>query len=159
CSNIFAPGATGDAAERVLGRVAGAAIDSVVERLTRQFRDQSGRLTNALRSANVRAWQTLEVALAGDSFWDRCKGLRAAGEDKRFKQEMQAHLKTLTFPEGDADKFRRLCRSELRAARKAGLLDADKLDPEQLANRAGALARFGDPTALLAAEGNLIAQI
>src|SRR5687767_9076462 len=73
----------------------GHAVDSVLKVtafLRNHFHDHSDRLTKALRSANKRAWQTLELALAGDSFWERCKSLIASGEDKRFKLELQKHL-------------------------------------------------------------------
>src|SRR6202011_5959743 len=41
--------------------------------LAARFKDNSQRLGQALARANERAWQTLEVALAGDSWWQRVK--------------------------------------------------------------------------------------
>jgi hypothetical protein len=45
----------------------GAAGDAVIGFLGDHFTDHSRRLTNALQSANDRAWRALELALAGES--------------------------------------------------------------------------------------------
>ena len=55
-----------------------APADSVAGALAARFKDHSHRLGEALRTANERAWQALEVALAGDSWWQRVKGRSAA---------------------------------------------------------------------------------
>src|SRR5262245_48779095 len=49
------------------------AVEGVVKLLASRFTDHSQRLTRALHDANERAWQALEISLAGDSWWDRCK--------------------------------------------------------------------------------------
>jgi hypothetical protein len=38
--------------------------------LAKHFANPSQRLLGALRKANDQAWQVLEIALTGDSFWD-----------------------------------------------------------------------------------------
>src|SRR5262249_45130527 len=68
------------------------AVEGVVVFLTRHFRDHSSRLTEALEMTNERAWRALEVALAGDSLWDRCKLMLARGEDKAFREQVQPFL-------------------------------------------------------------------
>src|SRR5262249_39084683 len=59
-----------------------AAVAGVVGFLTRHFVDHSQRLTEALRRSNEQAWKALEVALAGESLWDRCKRVLASAEEK-----------------------------------------------------------------------------
>jgi uracil-DNA glycosylase family 4 len=130
-----------------------AAIEPVVGFLTRHFVDHSQRLTEALRQTNERAWKALEVALAGEGLWDRCKLLLASGEEKAFREQVRPFLDACPLAElqGRAA-YRQACLEELRAARKAGLLTHASLSPAELARSAGAFARFTSPQALLDAE-------
>jgi uracil-DNA glycosylase family 4 len=136
------------------------AVEGVVGFLVRRFTDHSQRLTEALRQSNERAWKALEVALAGDSLWDRCKLVLASGEDKAIRELVQPFLARcdLAMLHG-REPYRRLCLAELRAARKDGLLAEGSLEPAELARTAGAFARFSDPQALLAAEHDTLAQM
>ena len=60
--------------------------EAVVGFLTERFTDHSQRLARALRQANDNAWKALEIALAGDSLWDRCKAADAtAGNADPFR--------------------------------------------------------------------------
>ncbi len=59
--------------------------EAVVSFLSRHFTDHSQKLTAALQSANERAWKALEVALAGESLWDKCKIALASAEDQAFR--------------------------------------------------------------------------
>jgi uracil-DNA glycosylase family 4 len=135
-----------------------AAVEGVVGFLVRRFADHSQRLTEALRESNERAWKALEVALAGNSLWDRCKLVLASGEDKAIRELVQPFLAQcdLAVLHG-REPYRRLCLAELRAARKEGLLTEGALEPAELARQAGAFARFGDPQALLDAEHDTLA--
>jgi uracil-DNA glycosylase family 4 len=130
-----------------------AAVEGVVGFLVRRFADHSQRLMEALRQSNERAWKALEVALAGNSLWDRCKLVLASGEDKAIRELVQPFLSScdLAVLHG-REPYRRLCLAELRAARKDGLLTEGALEPTELARQAGAFARFSDPQALLDAE-------
>src|SRR5262249_61041049 len=137
-----------------LGGEAGeAAVSGVVEFLVRHFSDHSQRLLEALRHANERAWRALEVALAGDSLWDRCKLVMASGDEKAFREQVRPFLDTCSLAELQGrDAFRQACLNELRAARKAGLLTEGTLEPTALARKAGAFARFSDPQQAVDAE-------
>ena len=134
--------------------------EAVANFLTERFTDHSQRLTKALQNANEKAWKSLEIALAGDSLWDRCKVLTARSEDKAFGQQVRAFLDATSLPElaGKAA-FRQKCLEELQAARKAGSLTTSSLDLRQLAKQTGDFARFGDPTGLIDAEWRLVAGI
>jgi hypothetical protein len=46
--------------------------EAVVGFLAERFTDHSQRLARALQQANDNAWKALEIALAGDSLWERC---------------------------------------------------------------------------------------
>jgi uracil-DNA glycosylase family 4 len=136
------------------------AIQGVVGFLTRHFLDHSQRLTEALQLTNERAWKALEVALAGDSLWDRCKLVLARGEEKAFRAQVQPFLDACPLAElHGRSAFRQSCLDELRAARKAGVLTAGELSPPALARQAGAFARFGDPQGVLAAEQSALGEM
>jgi hypothetical protein len=136
------------------------AVEGVVVFLTRHFRDHSSRLTEALEMTNERAWRALEVALAGDSLWDRCKLMLARGEDKAFREQVQPFLDACPLAEMQGKgPYRQSCLRELQAVRKAGLLQGGPLDPAALARRAGAFARFADPQSLLGAESEALSEM
>ncbi len=139
---------------KAAGFEAGAgAIEAVVGTLARRFTDHSQRLTRALLRANERAWRALELALAGDSWWDRVKVALARREDQAFREEVTAFLSAtpLAGLPSHGPEFRQLALRDLRAARQRGLL-AGALDATALARQAGQFARFADPRGLLDAE-------
>jgi len=137
-----------------LGLVAGpAAAEGVVGFLSRRFLDHSQTLMDALEQANQKAWRALEVALAGDSLWDRVKLVFTSGDDKAFRAQLQPFLAACPMAElNGRDQFRQDCLRELRAAGKANLLIAGSVDAASLALEAGVFARFDDPQSLLNAE-------
>ena len=145
------------AAKLAAGGVGAIAASSAIDYLTERFTDQSDRLVTALARANERAWRTLEVALAGDSFWQRCGDLFRPGEEKGFRDQVRTWL--AGGPETAAPAFRDACLAELRAARRAGLLDSETLDAAALARRAGPFARHDSPTLLLDAEREALEEI
>jgi serine/threonine protein kinase len=134
--------------------------EAVVGFLAERFTDQSQRLTVALQEANERAWKALEIALAGESYWDRCKALLARAEDRAFAEHVRTFLDAAPLAElAGRAKFRQQCLEELRAARKKGILSAATLDSRQLTRQAGSFARFADPLSLADAEWQLVAQL
>lgn len=135
------------------GEAAVVIANSLIER----FSDHSQRLTAALHTANERAWKALELALAGESFWDRIKSAAARGDDKAFARQVRAFLDAAPLPvPSDSPEFRQHCLAELRAARKAGLLTGGVLQPKQLAEQVITFTRFSDPQSLLNGERQLI---
>lgn len=105
--------------------------EAVVDFLANRFTDHSSKLTTALQTANERAWKTLELALAGDSFWERCKTALARREDQAFRRQVRSFLDNVPLLEfsGKPD-FRKACLQELQAARKANHLTAGVLAPD-----------------------------
>jgi tetratricopeptide (TPR) repeat protein len=126
------------------------AIDAVGQFLVERFTDQSRRLPAALQASTERAWKTLEIALAGESFWswlDRA-------EDRTLRQQIRTFLDTVRADQlpAEQDDFRRHCLNDLRAARKKGRLSGLPPDLRELARHTADLARFADPQRLLQAE-------
>src|SRR5262245_1652989 len=92
------------------------AVGSVVGLLTRHFTDQSARLTEAMKRTHERSWKALEVALAGDSLWDRCKLVFTSAEERAFREQVRPFLNACALAElqGKAA-YRQACLTELRA--------------------------------------------
>src|SRR5262245_39941427 len=67
-------------------------VDGVAGLLTQRFVDHSQVLTRALQKASAHAWKALEVALAGDSFWDKCKLVFSSVDDKAFREQVRPFL-------------------------------------------------------------------
>ena len=137
--------------------------DKLAGALAARFKDHSHRLGEALRRANERAWQALEVALAGDSWWQRVKGALGRKEDHALAGQIRAFLDATSLPDLQGKtNYREACLKELRAARKAGLL-GEKKDPATAAtaatNPAHLFTRFIDPRALFASESQLLDRI
>lgn len=126
------------------------AVIATVDFLRGHFQDQSERLTQALRRANDRAWGCLEMALAGDSLWDRAKLLMASGEEKAFREQVRTFLDMTPLGNlpSHGPEFRQEALRQLHAARKTGMLGGDgAVDCAALARQVGAFARFADAAA------------
>ncbi len=131
-----------------LRRIGADGVDQIVALLGDHLSDQGQRLNKALSSANDRAWKALEIALAGETLWNKLN----RAEDRSFRQQLAVYLQQLPLPElQDKQQFRKKCLQELRDARKKTLLGG-RLVPEELARRAGPMAGRSDPQAVLAAE-------
>jgi serine/threonine protein kinase len=160
-SSLVLKGAALGAGEILGVKALGEGTDAVVGLLARRFSDHSKKLSRALEQANDRAWKALEICLAGNSWWERCKVTLASAEEKGLRQQVQAFLEAA--PLGGlrchGEEFRRECLRQLQAARKAGVLTAGSLDPQHLAADAGAFARHGDPAAVLDTEWRAVEQM
>jgi hypothetical protein len=144
-----------DGACKVFGFAAGASVgDAVAGFLGQRFTDHGQRLAKALDRANEHAWKALELALAGDSWWDRIKQSLSRGDEQGFRQQVQAFLDTtpLAGLPSHGPEFRQQALRELREARKKGLFTDGGLDPQALARDAGQLARLRDPQEVVRAE-------
>lgn len=127
--------------------------------LQRHFADQSQRLTAALVLANQRAWQSLEIALAGDTLWERCRVLVSSGEQKAFREQVRIFLEATPLSGVSSQEFRRQCLEELRQARKAQAAARERLDPGELAQATADFARFANPQALLDADWRALERV
>src|SRR5262249_54492586 len=115
--------------------------------------DAGQRLLVVVRRANERAWKCLEVALAGESLWNRLD----RAEDRAFREQVRSFLNAVPLPELMAKgEFRRACLRELQDSRRRGLL-LGPIVAGELNDAAGAFARFVEPSAILEAEREALA--
>src|SRR3979490_976087 len=148
-----------DGAARALGvEAAGSASNAVADFLVARFTDHSLKLTAALARANDCAWRAVEIALAGESWWQRVKNTAARGDDRALADQIRHFLDVapLAGLPSHGDEFRAQCLRELRAARKQGMLAGGGVRLDTLAEGAGAFARFDSPAKLLQAEGAVL---
>jgi len=91
----------------------------------RQWPDN--RLRALLERVADRAWRSLEVAVAGPAWWERCKILLRPGEDTAIGERVQVFLDSAAVadtPALGAD-WRRKALRDFQAARQRGLLASD----------------------------------
>src|SRR5262245_63157125 len=89
--------------------------EAIVGFLTERFTDHSQRLARALQQANDNAWKALEITLASDSLWERCKAAVARAEDRAFAQQVRAFLDANPIPElAGKTAFRQKCLANRR---------------------------------------------
>ncbi len=140
---------------------AASAGQAAADLLCKSFTDHSEKLTEALARSHARAWAAVELSLAGRSWWDSAKGLLHSGTDRAFRDQVQAFLDAnpLDGMDGHGPDFRGQCLAQLHAARKAGLLDKEALDPRDLAARVGDLSRFGDAPGAVEAEFRVLTEM
>ncbi len=121
------------------------------------FTDNSMRINNALKSAQNKGWKALEIALAGDSFWEKCKIHASSGDEKALGQQVRVFLDSVPLPvlKNNSD-FRKKCLEELRAVRKNNSVFNDNLDINDLARQTAQLSRFGDSTILVENEFQIL---
>ena len=123
-------------------------LEHVKQWLGDHFSDQGRRLTNALKESNEKAWRALEIALAGESLWNKLD----RADDRAFRQQLAAFLKQLPMPELQGKQnHRKKIQDDIREAKKKGLT-AGRLSPEELGDRVGPMADRSDPQKVLAAE-------
>ena len=123
-------------------------VENVVACLGEHLSDQGQRVTKALKESNEKAWRALEIALAGETLWNKFD----RAEDRAFRQQLAAYLRQLPMPELQGkQEHRKKILQDIQDARKKAVLFG-RLAPEELARRAGPMADRGDPQKMLAAE-------
>jgi len=125
------------------------AVIRVAARATsEQLTDQSRAVLDALERSNRKAWKALEIALAGESLWNRLDRT----EVKALRTQIRAFLDHVPLPElsGKAE-FRKRCLGEISQAMSKGVL-LGNLVAGELAEKTGRFAAHSDPTELLQAE-------
>ncbi len=123
-------------------------LDDVVGWIGQHLSDQGQRVTRALKESNEKAWKALEIALAGESLWNRLD----RAEDRAFRKELTAYLQQLPMPELiGKQEYRKKILKDIHEAKKKAIL-VDRLLPEELRRRAGPMTDRGNPQKVLAAE-------
>jgi formylglycine-generating enzyme required for sulfatase activity len=143
------------------GDIAGKAAAPVIQFVEQRFTDHSSTLPKALTNANNRAWQSLSIALAGDSFLDKINVFFASGDYKGMREQVQHFLqdKNIGFEGASAD-FRRRCLIELKMAKQAGKLTVpNPLAPKDVARQTASFQRYADPKGMMDGAEQVIGQI
>lgn len=124
--------------------------EAVTNFLGERLFDQSGKMIVALEQANLRAWKSLEVALAGETLWNKLD----PAADKSFRQQIREYLDSTPFGNlsSHGEEFRKGCLHELREARKAGLLLRGGLSPEQIIEQIASFAAFTEDAEMVEKE-------
>jgi serine/threonine protein kinase len=134
-------------------KMAEGSLNPVLAFLNDRFSDHAQRLPMALRRATVRAWHALEIALAGESLWQRLD----RAEDRAFRAQIRAFLDSAIPADTFEAYFARAeALRELRSARRIGLLDGGAIDLRALADQAAPFARHADPADQLAAHAKAV---
>ncbi len=122
-------------------------VEQIVGCLGEHLSDQGQRVTRALKESNEKAWKALEIALAGETLWNKFD----RAEDRAFRQQLAAYLRQLPMPElQDKQPYRKKILQDIQDARKKAVLFG-RLAPEELRG-AGPMVDRTDPQKMLAAE-------
>ncbi len=144
------------ALRQVMGDNAPVVLDLVRGRVT----DRGRRMLEALQNANKRAWRTLEMALAGPSWWDQVRSALASGEERAFAREIQSFLDGTPLPElgSQPPQSRQWCLDQLRQARKRKIIPGE-LSAIELERQAPGWVRQADAQAVLAADAEALTRL
>lgn len=133
---------TGELAELALS-----GFSSATAFLADRFADHGARLENALSESNRKAWKALDIALAGDTLWQRLE----RREDRILGEKIRGYLDS-QLPADVVEQVRAEGLAELRRARKAGHLEGSCRWDEELVREAVELAGAADQKGLIEAE-------
>jgi hypothetical protein len=137
----------------------GEKIAGVLQMLTDHFSDQGQRLGKALQTANERSWKTIELALAGDSWWQRMKSAFTSAETKALAAQVRSFLDAHPLNEVVSEpRVRELCLRDLHCAREAGHLQGD-LDRVALVKKLRSGQHLVDNTARMRADLDTVNEI
>jgi hypothetical protein len=130
----------------------GESASTLFDLLDGQLPAFSQRLQQALRRAADRAWDSLEIALAGGLWWGQIQTTLRTEEGRIVSQQLLAFLDALPIAGLERKTlFRHQCLREARQARAEGLL-AGSPEPAALENQLRCLAK-AHPQAIQRAQG------
>jgi len=123
-----------------------------------RFSNKTRRLEQALHTANDRAWKALELALAGSSWWASLKGMVTSREEQAMVGDIQTYLASVAVQSlpGESESFRKLSLSELRSARRVGLVPGSAFSAHDVASEAQIFARYGERQQVIAHERRML---
>jgi serine/threonine protein kinase len=137
-----------------LYQVMGEGAEVVMRFLGDRLSDESKLLVHALETANEKAWKSMEVALAGEGFWNKFD----RAEDKAFRQQIKTLLDAMPLPLlTGRNEFRRKCLEELQTARKKGLLLSGSA--QDVAQSPGSFLGHADQTSLVDRERSTLKEM
>lgn len=133
-----------------LHQAIGEAGTRAVAWIERYYADPTQALPLAMTRANDQTWRVIELALAGDGLGDRMCRLFASGTLCGVLTPLRERVGHL------GEDFRHVCLAELRAARKAGLLEAGT--KRELTALSGSFQIIAQPETMLIQSRQLVAQ-
>ncbi len=150
----------GDIAKDITGKFAGETIKNMVKKAQSHFTDHSQQWHLALKKATDNGFKTLEIALAGPSFWERTwiGKVTTSATSQAMVDTMRSFFDEAlaSAPEPLLQK----AQQELRQARNRGFLEnLQAFSLDELASEDNPMLRFDDPAALIDAEMDLIDDI
>ncbi len=121
-------------------------IDAVLALLTERFTGGAAPLTATLKASVRRALITLELAVAGEAWWEAHQDSSLLVEARAVRTGARFFLDSVfvALPGEDEAAFRQSCVRPLRAVRKKLGGDEVPLDAAELAAQCAAWARAGD---------------
>src|SRR5262245_27074215 len=139
----------------------GEAGDALLAFFNNRFGDHTRRVTLALEVAAERAWRSLEFTLGRTGWWEAVPLSMAAREERAFRAQVKSFLDSVppVILPGDPDTFRARCLTELRSARKVGLVPGRGLAVDELASRGLTLAGHSDPLRHLEADRQAVGRL
>jgi hypothetical protein len=136
-----------------LRQVLGDGIDNATTAVQKSFHDHPETLPKAIQRAQVRAWQSLGIALAGDRLLDRVKLFRlfcSGPEEKEVREQIRAFLEynAVAFA-GMPGEVNAKCLAEMLGLLRSGLLAGDSLLADEVARQAEDFRRYADGPSLV----------
>ena len=132
---------------QVVGDVADKAVDLVAERLT----NEGDALPQAVKEANDRAWRALNVALAGDSYWEKFKRYALGDATQRaLRQQIEIVLGELAKAnKTQLELVRANCLNDLMRLRRSKEFKSNILTKDELKHHLAAWQHYTDPKQLI----------
>src|SRR5436305_554233 len=123
----------------------GESTEHVLGFLGERNSDMSRLLIDSLRGSGEKAWKAVEVALAGETLWNKLDPV----DEKAFRQQVRTLIDNMQLPIlTERKEFGKLCLAELQQANKEGLL-LPKTTADELAHSLGTFARHSDQAAVV----------
>ncbi len=121
-----------------------------VDLLKKHFVDHGQALPKAIARANDRAWQSLSIALAGDSFVAQVKTFFASGDKKGIAAQIKEFVDSnAASVQGATPEDRKMCLAELKKAKQAGLLSVENLVAEDCVSQHSSFTKYTDAQGLI----------
>lgn len=132
-----------------------AAVAPVGDLLLQRLTEHHASLVPALKIAMERSWKAIEIALNGAAWW---RGLTSP-DDRLLAEQLKPFFKYTEPQAARLETIRRLALSELKDARKKGVLALGAAPAEGLARMSAMYAKFADPAILAKADESALKQM
>ncbi|GEM_PF-5358681 len=136
-----------------LRQVVGDSVEELTDLIKEQFSDPGKALPKALKEANEKAWQTVELAILGESVFTRMKKFFTPGQIKG----LTAQIETVLTQKGPD--FRKQCVADWKEAKKRGVMDFAGGTEEEIVAQTRGFKRYSDPQSLIDGSRQVMSQV